>query len=404
MTGVLNGVRVLAFTHFAAGPIAAQYLGALGANVIKIESPKRDVNRSAVRAPDASAESTSPYFYATNRNQRAIALDLKSEKGRGVVDRLLRDADVVIENFRPGVMERLGLGYDSLAKTDPKIVYCSFSAHHPDSPARERPGQDLLIQAFSGLASLSGGRDDLPVPVGAYLVDGFTALQGVVGILAALRHRDATGKGQQVRVDMMSTALYMMAQEASYVLNVGAPPVRGRAGLAHVHQAAPYGVYDTRDGPIAISVFGGAQTVRQGAEALGIADRINSDLNDAGLRRNRDTVAEVFAKRIKELTRAEATEQLTSAGFWVAAVRSLPEALTDPDIAASNLVKELTTSDGVIHRVVTEPLRLSETPLETTHPAPLFGEHTMGILAELGYSAEEARSLVAAGAAIRAKR
>ena len=226
---VLDGVRIVAFTHFAAGPIAAQYLGALGADVIKVESPKRDVNRVAVRPPDANTDATSPYFLATNQNQRTIALDLKADSGREVVDRLLRNADVVIENFRPGVMERLGFGYDRLSKADPRIIYCSFSAYDPDSAARDRPGQDLLIQALSGMASLSGDRDGLPVPVGAYLVDGFTALQGVTGILAALRHRDATGEGQQVRVDMMSTALFMMAQEASYVLNVGVPPVRGGA-------------------------------------------------------------------------------------------------------------------------------------------------------------------------------
>ena len=258
MRTALDGIRVAAFTHFAAGPIAAQYFGALGADVIKVESPKMDLNRYAVRDPDDALHGVSPYFICTNRNQRCIVMDLKSDGGKEAAQRLIASSDVVLENYRPGVMDRLGLSYDDARAIKGDIIYCSFSAFDPAGPARDKPGQDLLMQALSGLASLSGWDDSPPVPVGAYVIDGFTAMQGVIGALAALRHRDATGEGQWVRADMMSTALYMMTQEASFAMNVKSMMERATAGVAHVNHGAPYGVYETKDGPVAISVFGGA--------------------------------------------------------------------------------------------------------------------------------------------------
>lgn len=395
MPAVLDGIRVAAFTHFAAGPIAAQYLGAFGADVIKVESPQQDVNRYALRHPDGLLQGISPYFLVTNRNQRCLGLDLKNPAGLEVAKQLIATSDIVIENYRPGVMERLGLGYIDAKALKPDIVYCSLSAYDSEGPGRGRPGQDLLLQALSGLASLTGRGEGPPIPVGAYIIDGFTAMQGVAGMLGALRHRDRTGEGQWVRADMMSAAMFLMAQEASYVLNVDPAPQRSAAGIAHVNQSAPYGVYETRDGPIVISVFGGLPTVRKLAVALGLDTELATLLNEQGLRFNRDDVARAFARRLAQMTRAEAFALLEPTGAWLAPVRTLAEALADPAVVASGIVQEIDTNYGGHYRVVKEPLKMTATPLVSDRPAPNHGEHSVEILAELGIPPARIDSLIA---------
>jgi crotonobetainyl-CoA:carnitine CoA-transferase CaiB-like acyl-CoA transferase len=398
MAPVLAGIRVAAFTHFAAGPITAQYLGAFGADVIKVEAPRQDVNRYALRHPDGLLHGISPYFLVTNRNQRGLGLDLKHPGGLGVARRLIAAADVVLENHRPGVMERLGVGYEEARTLNPKIVYCSLSAYDPFGPARDRVGQDLLVQALSGLASLSGRGDGPPVPVGAYIIDGFAAMQAVAGIFAALRHRDRTGEGQWVRVDMMSSALYLMAQEASYVLNVDPKPERSCAGIAHVNQSAPYGVYPTQDGAIAISTFGGVPVVRKLAEALGIITAVEPYLTEQALRFKRDHVATLFAQALATLSSDEAIHRLEPTGAWVVRVRTLAEALDDPAVAASGIVHHVEADYGGRYRVVVEPLKMSASPLVADLPAPAHGQHTEEILEELGFGESAVQSLLASGA------
>lgn len=401
MTSVLAGIRVAAFTHFAAGPIAAQYLGALGADVVKVEAPKLDVNRSAVRDPEDN-KGVSPYFLVTNRNQRALGLDLKTEEGQEVAHRLIEGSDVLLENYRPGVMSKLGLGYEDARSINERIIYCSFSAYDPTGPGRNRPGQDLLIQALSGLASLSGQASEPPVPVGAYLIDGFTAMQGVIGVLCALQHRHATGAGQWVRADMMSTAIYMMAQEASYLMNVGSASRPTHNGIAHVHQAAPYGVYQATDGPLAISVFGGAEVVCRAADALGIRSEIEGYLTEKGLKVHRDVVASMFGRAIGGLTKQQVIDLLAPTGIWVVPVRGLAEALEDPAVRAAEVVREVDASYGGKHRVVVEPLKMSRTPLAHSRSAPSPGQHTFEILAELGFAENEAKALIRRGVAFSA--
>jgi crotonobetainyl-CoA:carnitine CoA-transferase CaiB-like acyl-CoA transferase len=403
MTGALAGIRVAAFTHFAAGPLAAQYLGALGADVVKVEGPKLDVNRSAVRDPADRLHGVSPYFLVTNRNQRCLGLDLKTAQGRAVAARLVERADILLENYRPGVMSKLGLGYDAVHQRNQRLIYCSLSAYDSEGPGRDRPGQDLLIQALSGLASLTGRAAGPPVPVGAYLIDGFTAMQALVGILGALRYRDATGKGQWVRVDMMSTAIYMMAQEASYLLNTGIAPERSRNGIAHVHQAAPYGIYGTADGSIALSIFGNVDAVRRAAAALGMREDVAQHLTEVGLKRDRDAVAAAFAAALKGMTSEQAIARLAPTGVWAVPVRTLAEALADPAVAGGDMVREVHAAYGGTHRVVVEPVKMGGSPIAHTRSAPAPGEHTIEILKELGFSAEEATGLVRQAAAFAAR-
>jgi crotonobetainyl-CoA:carnitine CoA-transferase CaiB-like acyl-CoA transferase len=396
---VLDGIRVAAFTHFAAGPIAAQYLGAFGAEVVKIESPQQDVNRYALRHPDGLLQGISPYFLVTNRNQRCLGLDLKNPEGLAAARRVVAGSDVVIENYRPGAMQRLGLGYEDVRAINPSVVYCSLSAYDPLGPARDKPGQDLLLQALSGLASLTGPGDGPPVPVGAYIIDGFTAMQGVAGILAALRHRDRTGEGQWIRADMMSSALFLLAQEASYVLNVDSRLERSRAGIAHANQSAPYGVYATHDGAIVISTFGGVPMVAKVADALGIGEAVRPYLSEHALRFDRDAVAALFAAALSKRASMEAVGLIEATGAWAAAVRSLAEALEDPAVAASGSVRSIAADYGGRYQVVVEPLKMSATPLVADRPAPAHGEHTREVLAEFGLAEQEIRALLASGAA-----
>ncbi|WP_331375314.1 CaiB/BaiF CoA transferase family protein [Sinorhizobium chiapasense] len=382
----LDGIRVAAFTHFAAGPIAAQYLGSLGADVIKVESPAQDVNRYALRDPNGHLQGISPYFVVTNRNQRNVCLNLKTEDGLAAAKALIASSDVLIENYRPGVMEKLGLGYEEIKKINPGIIYASISAYDPEGSARNRPGQDLLIQALSGIASLTGRGDGPPIPVGAYIIDGFTAMQVLVGILAALRHRDATGEGQALRADMMSSSMYLMAQEASYVLNVEANPVRSSAGIAHVNQSAPYGVYQVKDGAIVLSTFGGVPMVKKLVAALQIDDLSEEDITEQKIRFSRDEIATKIAARLAPMTMAEAMSAVEPTGTWTAPVRTLAEALADPAIVETGIIQDVSSPYGGDYKVVVEPLRMEKTPLLSRRPAADLGEHTEEVLAELGLS------------------
>ena len=394
MRGVLDGIRVAAFTHFAAGPLAAQCLGDLGADVIKVEAPWRDLNRYAIRDPE-KLQGISPYFLATNRNQRAIMLDMKASAGRAVARKLAVWADILIENHKPGAMARLGLGYEDLRAIKPEIIYCSSSAYGQDGPGRDDPGQDLLLQARTGLASLTGRGDGPPTPVGAYVIDAYTSLYLVIGAMGALRHRDATGEGQWVQMDMMCATLHMMAQEASYTMNVKPTPVRSTAGIAHVDQPAPYGIYATRDGHIVISL-GSAEAVGRVADALGVRAAIGPHLTERGLLDQRDAVAAGLARGVARLTTQEALEKLAGTGIvGLAPVRTLPEALEDPVVKHAGLIKSISSPYGNSYRIVGSPLKMTRVPITALRPAPGPGQHSVEVLSELGYGAAEIDQLLA---------
>lgn len=381
--GSLAGIKIIAFTHYAAGPMAAQYLGALGADTIKIEPPSGDGQRVGVRDPDGLFNNLSPYFMSVNRNQRCVTVDLKTEQGKQTARKLIETADVVLENYRPGTLERLGLGYEEVKEINSRIVYCSISGYDRFGPARDAPGQDLLIQSLSGLAGQTGNGDGPPVPAGTYVIDHYTALNAVIGVLSALRYRDLTGIGQWVRLDMMSAALHLMCSEASYSMNVGTAVTRSRAGLAHVYEGAPYGIYETRDGAITISCWPTADFVRAIAKELGVIKEVEPYLTDRDVVVQRDKVAIAFAKRIKNMTQVEAMAAVTRTGAWAVPCRTLDQALKDPAVVASGIIQEMNAPDSGRHRVVIEPLKMSESPIVCSRPAPGPGEHTEEVLKEI---------------------
>jgi crotonobetainyl-CoA:carnitine CoA-transferase CaiB-like acyl-CoA transferase len=396
--GVLCGIRVAAFTHFAAGPLAAQFLGALGADVVKVEAPGGDLNRTLIRDP-AGKFPGNPYFVTLNRNQRGIALNLRHPRGVEAARRLMAAADVVLENQKPGAMEKFGLGYEEARQLDPRIIYCSISGFDRQGPKGDHLGQDLLTQALSGLADLSGSVDGPPVPTAPYVVDAYTSMAAVIGILGALRHRDATGAGQWVRTDMMSAALHMMCQDMSYVMNVDPHIERSGAGIAHPHQSAPYGTYQARDGAFVLSLCA-PQVTAELARRLGVFQDIGAHCTADGVRTHRDDIAAALSRAFAPMVREEAMQVASDCGLWVASVRSPAEALEDPAVLASGILRSLDSADAGPHRVVTEPLAFSETPLSADRPAPSHGQHTADVLGELGYDAGEVASLVDCGAVV----
>ena len=399
MPGVLEGIRVAAFTHFAAGPLTVQFLGALGADVIKVEAPFGDFNRYGIRDVDGKFGGHSPYFITLNRNQRGIALNLKDPEGMAAARRLIESSDVMVENFKPGALEKLGLGYADAKMIRDDLIYCSISGYDREGPKKNELGQDLLIQALSGFASLNGFDGQLPAPGGSYPVDAYVSFCCVIGILSALRHRDATGIGQWVRVDMMSAALHMIAQEASYVMNVDPVTRRSATNIVHPDQAAPYGVYEAADGQAFVVSLTPPETIGKLAEKLGFLDDVAEHLTPRGVKYDRDKVAGAMAGAFKTLSCEDAMAACREFGIWVAPVRSVAEALEDPAVKARGIVREAVSSYAGPHKVVVEPLHMSESPIEFSRPAPDLGEHTREVLEELGYSAEEIAVMETRGAA-----
>jgi len=255
MLDLLHGIRVVSFNHFLFGPMGVQALGDLGADVIAVESPQGAWQRHW-SGGDIWHDGQSMLHLCTSRNKRSIALDLKAPEGRAIALKLVDGADVIAENFRPGVMDKLGLGYDALRQRKPALIYASASGYGPDGPYAQRPGQDLLAQALFGMMAITGERDGAPRPVGVSAIDHHGAALFAMGILAALVRRERTGKGCRVDTSLMQAALDLQAESLTAWLNAASRPasVGAYRHVAGWYYAAPYGVYATRDGHLAVSL------------------------------------------------------------------------------------------------------------------------------------------------------
>jgi crotonobetainyl-CoA:carnitine CoA-transferase CaiB-like acyl-CoA transferase len=250
---VLEGIKVLSFTHFLQGPAAAQMLADVGADVIKIEPPSGAFERNW-SGLDAFVEGVSVFFLLGNRNQRSISLNLRDERAKEIVWRLIREADVLIENYRPGVLQKMGFGYEDVHAINPRLVYCSCTGYGSSGPYSKRPGQDLLLQAMSGMTMLSGQADSPPTPFGAAIVDQHAAALGAFGVLAALQARERTGTGALVESNLLNAALDLQTEPLTYYMNKGPLWPRTQPPSGSRFHPAPYGIYGTLDGWIAISL------------------------------------------------------------------------------------------------------------------------------------------------------
>ena len=381
MKQALAGLKVIDFSQLLQGPYATQMLGDLGADVIKIERyGSGDIYRGMTFFNKWIADDESPCFMAWNRNKRSIAIDMKKEEGKKIILQLIEQADIVVENFRPGVMERLGYGYAALKKINPKIIYCSASGWGSDGPYLKRPGQDLLVQSVSGAIMTSGKKSDGPVALGTALCDQVNAFNCVYAILAALYFREKTGIGQEIQTNLLSSAIAFQMQDYFTIQNLGVQFERPESGIGHPGNPAPFGTYKTKDGFLAI--------------AMNPFDTLVEALGDPSLLVYNDKQV-LFDKRdeiyyrIQAVTITKTTEEwltiMLGYDLWVAQVNNQSAVANDPQVIHNNTFVNIQHPKAGNLKVTNIPFTMSETPGAITRPSPMIGEHGPEILKELGY-------------------
>lgn len=390
MQQALEGVKVLDFSQLLQGPFATQMMGDLGADVIKVErNGSGDIYRGMTFFNQWIAGDESPCFMAWNRNKRSLAIDIKSPQGKEIIYKLAKDADVLVENFRPGVMERLGYGYEDLKKINPRIIYCSASGWGDDGPYLTRPGQDLLVQSVSGAIMTSGKNSDGPVAIGTALCDQVNGLNSVYAILAALYYREKTGKGQQIKTNLLSSAIAFQMQDYFTIQNLGQTFERPESKIGHPGNGAPFGMYETSDGYLTIAMSPWPKLVK----ALG--DESLMRYNDPQvLFDDRDKIHGIIEAITVTKTTNEWLEIMLGLDLWVAKVNDQKEVEKDPQVIHNDTFIEVDHPKAGKVKVTNIPFTMSETPGHIKRSSPLIGEHGAEILMEIGYSEGDIENLV----------
>ncbi|MFG3081432.1 CaiB/BaiF CoA transferase family protein [Streptomyces parvulus] len=390
--GVLAGYRVLDCSIAMAGPFAAQRLGDLGADVVKVEPVTGEWQRHAA-AGGAAGHRINVSFLSLNRNKRSLAVDLKDPAGKEVLRRLVAGADVFLQNYRPGVADRLGVDYASLAAINPSLVYVSISGYGEDGPYAQRPGQDLLLQAMSGAMLSSGRSGEAPRAAGQYLVDAVTASTAFEGVLAALLHRERTGEGQLVTVNMLDAVTTLQMQELSVHTVGGLPQTRSAEPHAHVYIRSPYGAFQTSDGYLVLAF----PPLKKLGEILGEDGFLSMEDEEHGWT-HRDEIFARTAARLLARPSRHWLDAFAAAGIWAGPVYGYADLVRDPQIRHNGT---FVTYDHPTEGRVTVPgfpYKFSATPPRIDRGAPLVGEHTREVLTEAGLVEREIEDLFAAGA------
>mgnify|MGYP005837441161 FL=1 len=387
---LLDGMRVVSFCHFLQGPAAAQYLADMGAEVVKIEPPGGGYERKW-SGGDAYVDGVSAFFLCAHRNQRTIALDLKHPRGKEVVDRMIGAADVVMENFRVGVMDRLGFGYERVKRLKPDIIYASASGYGPVGPMVDKPGQDLLVQAYSGLVAVTGATR--PTPIGLAAVDQHGGALFALGIVAAYVRKLRTGLGTRVDSSLLNAGIDLQTEPLTSYLTMGADRsiLKRQENLVSWFHQAPYGVYPVADGWIAFSINDPEKLAR----ALGSAELAAL----AGVDRyaERDRYAAAVARAVAGRTLAELAPALEAEAIWWQRVQDYDDLRNDPQLRENGCFVEVPVKSGKAVLVV-HPNRYDGAAPGVRHLAFEIGQHGREILAELGYGPSEIEDLAASGA------
>jgi crotonobetainyl-CoA:carnitine CoA-transferase CaiB-like acyl-CoA transferase len=385
MTSPLEGLRVLDLSRVLAGPFCTMMLGDMGAEIIKVEHPKGgDDTRGWPPFYDGGESS---YFQSVNRNKKSLTLDLKAEEGKKIAHQLIEKSDILIQNFRPGTIERLGFSWDVCSAINPRLIYASISGYGQTGPNRERPAYDILLQAEGGLMSITGEQEGASVKTGIAIADLTTALFAIQGILLAIIAREKTGRGQYIDMAIQDGQAALMSHAAGNFFGTGVPP--GRMGNRHP-SICPYRDFQCSDGALIVAAANDSLWDRF-ARAIGRADLADDPtwkVNDDRVK-GRDELEAILDKTMKGKTRAEWAEAISKGGVPCGPVKNIGEITSDPQVLHREMVIEMEHATTGTLKMMGIPVKLSDTPGEVKLPPPLLGEHTDEILGDLlGHSDE----------------
>jgi crotonobetainyl-CoA:carnitine CoA-transferase CaiB-like acyl-CoA transferase len=394
MAGALDGVRVIELAQIMAGPTCGLMLADMGADVIKVEKlPGGDDTRSYAE-PSIRGESAA--FMMLNRNKRSIAVNLKTPGGLAVVKRLIAGADVVIENYRKGTLDKLGLGYAVLNQLNPRLIYCAVSGYGRTGPYADKGGFDLIAQGFAGIMSVTGEPGGAPVKSGTSVADINAGILAALGVTGALVSRATTGRGQLVETSLMEAAIQQTYWQSAMFFATGVSP--GPTGSAHV-LTAPYEAFPTQDGWINVGGANQANWERIAA-TIGRPELVADPrftTNTDRMRHHAELTA-VISERLRERSSAEWIRAFEAAGVPAGPVNQIGDMVADPQVAAREMVVEVEHPRAGRTRALGMPIKFSESRGDMTRPAPLLGQHTREVLGQLGYVAAEIAALADAGA------